>query len=241
MATHNSDDYFGASVVGPSHRSEGKPNEDSWLGTRGAFGTLIVVSDGLGSRSEGRKGAQMACRAVLDAVRAWHRAGNGAVADLLQRIEPLWIERIAPSIARDCAATCLFALAHSRGDVHVAAIGDGMALLRTNDGQLEWVVGPRASGFSNETDALGRVSAWKHRSFPRAVGEVVVLASDGVSDDLLSDRIGDFVVWLIDEFSTLPAQRRCRALRRELTEWPTPGHSDDKTLAVLAQREAVTS
>jgi serine/threonine protein phosphatase PrpC len=228
-------------VVGPSHRSEGKPNEDSWLGTHGAFGTLIVVSDGLGSRSEARKGAQMACRAVLDAVRAWHRAGTGAVADLLQRIEPLWLERIAPSIARDCAATCLFALAHARGHVHVAAIGDGMAFLRTRAGRLEWVVGPRASGFSNDTDALGRASSWTHRSFPRAVGEVVVLASDGVSDDLLPDRIGDFVVWLMDEFSTLPAQRRCQALRRELTEWPTPRHNDDKTLAVLAQREGVAS
>ena len=112
----------------------------------------------------------MACRAVLDAVRAWHKAGNGAVADLLQRIEPLWLERIAPSIARDCAATCLFALAHSRGQVHVAAIGDGMALLRTKDGRLEWVVGPRASGFSNETDEArvehlrGRIARFRERS-----------------------------------------------------------------------------
>ena len=41
-----------------------------------------------------------------------------------------------------------------------------------------------------------------------------MLAVDGVADDLLPERIDDFVTWLIDEFATLPAQRRWRALRR---------------------------
>lgn len=183
----------------------------------------------------------MACRAVLEAVRAWHKAGAGTVDDLLRRIEPIWLERIAPSMARDCAATCLFALAHARGHVHVAAIGDGMALLRTREGRLEWVVGPRVSGFANDTEALGQAASWTYRSFPRADGEVVVLASDGVADDLLAERIDDFVTWLMDEFATLPPNKRWRALHRELTEWPTPRHTDDKTLVVLAQREAVLS
>jgi len=241
VTRRQADEYFGASAAGPSHRSEGKPNEDSWLGRRGAFGTLVVVSDGVGSRRDARRGAQMACRAVLDAVRAWHKAGTGVVDDLLQRIEPLWVERIAPAMARDCAATCLFALAHSRGQVHVAAIGDGMAVHRTRDGRVEWVVGPRAVGFANETEALGQGSLWTRRSFLRADGDVVVLASDGVADDLLSDRVDGFVSWLMEEFAALLPSRRWRALRRELMEWPTPHHTDDKTLAVLAQREAVLS
>ena len=76
VARHHQTTTSAPAQSGPSHRSEGKPNEDSWLGTRGAFGTLIVVSDGwaLGKRSA--QGAQMACRAVLDAVRCWHRAGT---------------------------------------------------------------------------------------------------------------------------------------------------------------------
>ncbi|RKG56898.1 protein phosphatase 2C domain-containing protein [Corallococcus sp. AB011P] len=232
------DDYFGASTVGPRHRSEGKRNEDSWLGARGAFGTLVVVSDGMGSRREARRGAQMACRAVLKAVRAWHKAGAHGLDELLVRIEPLWCSLIAPSIARDCAATCLFALAHVHGQVHVAAIGDGLALLRTQRG-MEWVVGPRASGFANETDALGHSASWASRSFPRAGGDVVVLATDGVADDLLPERMNGFVQWLMDDFAGMAPSNRWRALQRELKDWPTPHHTDDKTLVVLAQREAV--
>jgi serine/threonine protein phosphatase PrpC len=232
------DDYFGASAVGPRHRAEGKPNEDSWLGARGAFGTLVVVSDGMGSRGEARRGAQMACRAVLDAVRAWHKAGARGLDELLGRIEPRWGSLIAPSTARDCAATCLFALAHVHGQVHVAAIGDGLALLRTHRG-LEWVVGPRAGGFANETDALGHSVSWTSRSFPRAGGDVVVLATDGVADDLLPERIDDFVQWLMNDFAGMAPSQRWRALQRELKAWPTPHHTDDKTLVVLAQREAV--
>jgi serine/threonine protein phosphatase PrpC len=183
----------------------------------------------------------MACHSVLEAVRAWHKAGAGAVDDLLQRIEPLWVKSIAPSVARDSAATCLFALAQARGQVHVAAIGDGMAVHRTRDGRLDWVVGPRAAGFANDTEALGQGSSWTRRTFLRAEGDVVVLASDGVADDLLSDRVEGFLSWLMEEFAALPPSRRWRALRRELMEWPTPHHTDDKTLVVLRQREAVPS
>ncbi len=234
------DDYFGASVVGPRHRVEGKLNEDSWLGARGAFGTLVVVSDGMGSRREARRGAQMACRAVLAAVRSWHKTGAGDLDELLIRIEPAWRALIAPSTACDCAATCLFALAHAYGQVHVAAIGDGLALLRTRLG-LEWIVGPRSSGFANETAALGSSASWTSQSFPRAGGDVVVLATDGVADDLLPERIDGFVQWLMDDFGGMAPNQRWRALQRELKDWPTPRHTDDKTLVVLAQREVVVA
>ena len=238
VSRRSPDDYFGASVVGPRHRAEGKPNEDSWLGARGAFGMLVVVSDGMGSRRDSRRGAQMACRAVLDAVRAWHKAGAGSLEELLVQIEPLWLGLIAPSTARDCAATCLFALAHSHGQIHVAAIGDGLALLRTPRG-LEWIVGPRAGAFANETEALGHSASWTSRSFAREGGGVVVLATDGVADDLLPERIDGFVRWLMDDFAGMAPAQRWRALQRELKNWPTPHHTDDKTLVVLAQREAV--
>lgn len=238
MSNRLRDDYFGASVVGPRHRAEGKLNEDSWLGARGAFGTLVVVSDGMGSRREARRGAQMACRAVLDAVRAWHKAGARELDELLVRIEPAWCALIAPASVRECAATCLFALAHAYGQLHVAGIGDGLALVRSRPG-LEWVVGPRSGGFANETAALGHSASWTSRSFPRARGQVVVLATDGVADDLLPERVDGFVQWLMDDIAGMAPSQRWRALHRELKDWPTPHHTDDKTLVVLKQREAV--
>jgi hypothetical protein len=43
----------------------------------------------------------------------------------------------------------------------------------------------------------------------------------------------------MDDFAGMTPSQRWRALQRELKDWPTPHHTDDKTLVVLAQREAV--
>lgn len=232
MARCSHVDYFGASVSGPAHRALRKPNEDQWLGVSGTFGTLIVVSDGLGSRCRARHGARKACIATLRAVRAWHKDGNGSCDDLVDRIEPLWLEEIAPFDRSDCAATCLLALAHRDGRTFVAALGDGMAAVRTH-GAIERVEHSRASGFSNETQSLGNGGVWAKRCFERAEVDIAVLASDGVSDDIRPDRLADFIDWLKKEVATLRPMNRWHSLRRELNEWPTPRHLDDKTIAVL--------
>ena len=70
--------------------------------------------------------------------------------------------------------------------------GDGLALLRTQRG-LEWVVGPRAAGFANETDALGHSASWTSRTFPREGGAVVLLATDGVEGLMVRNRAGTWI------------------------------------------------
>ena len=226
-------DYFGASVAGPAHRAIRKLNEDQWLGAYGAFGSLIVVSDGLGSKDRARHGAKKACIATLRAVRTWHKDRTGSLDDLVSLVETLWLEEIVPFDRLDCAATCLLALAHRDGRTYVAALGDGMAAVRRR-GVIERVEHPRASGFCNETQSLGSGGVWAKRCFERSEIDIAVLASDGVSDDLRSDRLADFVAWLKDEVATFEPAPRWRSLRRDLKEWPTPRHLDDKTIAVLA-------
>lgn len=226
---------FGASVAGPAHRALRRLNEDQWLSASGAFGSLVVVSDGLGSRSHARHGARKACVATLRAVRAWHNDGKRSLDDLVDRIEPIWLEEIAPFDRSDCAATCLLALAHVDGKAYVAALGDGMAAVRMR-GAIERVEHLRGSGFSNETQSLGSGGVWAKRCFECSEIDIAVLASDGVSDDLRPDRLADFVAWLKDEIAVLQPVARWRSLQRELTGWPTPRHLDDKTIAVLVWR-----
>lgn len=240
LARRSRVDHFGASVAGPAHRALRRPNEDQWFGASGAFGSLVVVSDGLGSKSQARHGAKKACIATLRAVRAWHKAGMCSIDDLVGRIEPFWLEEIAPFDRGDCAATCLLALAHVGGCAYLAALGDGMVAVRVQ-GVIERVEHPRGSGFSNETQSLGSGGVWATRCFECSEIDIAVLASDGVSDDLRSDRLADFIAWLNDEFAHLQPVTRWRSLRRELTHWPTPRHLDDKTIAVLAwpSKEAV--
>jgi hypothetical protein len=62
---------------------------------------------------------------------------------------------------------------------------------------------------------------------------MAVLATDGVADDLISEKLDAFCNWLVDDFLDLNPLKRWRRLQTELRNWPTPGHIDDKTLAVL--------
>lgn len=237
MARHKRVDYFGASVAGPAHRAARQLNEDRWLGASGSFGSLIVVSDGLGSKPQARRGAQGACIATLRAVRSWFSDGEGTVEQLLRRIEAFWLEEIAPYDRTDCAATCLMALAHQNGGAYVAALGDGMAAVRSGR-TVERIEFPRGLAFSNETMSLGGSGTWASRRYGVSEVDAIVLASDGVSDDLQSDRIADFVAWLTDDIGPLQPQPRWRQLCHELHNWPTPRHLDDKSLAVLSWRPA---
>ncbi len=41
-------EWFGASVRGRSHIPQSRSNEDAWMGMSGAFGTAIVISNGMG-------------------------------------------------------------------------------------------------------------------------------------------------------------------------------------------------
>ena len=227
---------FGASVRGPLHRQEGRPNEDAWLRADGPFGTLAVVCDGMGSKPNARAGSRAACAAVKEAVSRWSRAEGAPLSYLSHLIEVFWRLRLHPTEPTSAATTCLLALVTARGTWVVGGVGDGLALARTGS-DLRVIIGDRGKNFANETTGLGASRgprAWTLAEFPPAEGErIAVLATDGVADDLLPERLDGFCDWLIGNFEHLTPRERWRALATELRDWPTPGHLDDKTLAVV--------
>ena len=227
---------FGASVRGRSHIQQHRPNEDAWMGMSGAFGTAIVISDGMGSKSNARIGAQMACQAVKDALKPWAKSDRAPVTTLLRLIHLFWGLRILPDREEDSAATCLFAAVVPSGELIIAQLGDGLAAIRKADGSTEILTGER-EGFTNQTTGLGIAKSTKDWTVtikpalpPNAV---VLLTTDGIADDLVGERIGDFTHTLVTEFGEMPPSDRRHALHRELRNWATPNHLDDKTLAVL--------
>lgn len=227
---------FGASVRGPLHRSEGRPNEDAWLHARGSFGSLAVVCDGLGSRPDARAGAQAACLSVKEAVVRWSRAGDAPLSYLPHLVEVLWRLRLHPIRPDAAATTCLIALVTRHGRCIVGGVGDGLAVVRTGS-SLRVVIGDRGDGFANETHGLG-VSlgsrSWTLEDLPPSDADrISVLATDGIADDLLSDRLAGLCDWLLSTYGPLTPRERRTKLAAELRAWPTPGHLDDKTLAVV--------
>lgn len=226
--------YFGASVRGPAHVHNGVPNQDAWRGGHFREGTLIAVCDGLGSRPHSRRGAQEACRAVAVAVRQWSAVPTAPIEKLLKLIHATWSLRVHPYAEEDCATTCLFAVAGSNGRLHVAQLGDGLSLVM--DGSVLRTITRTADDFANETNGLGiarRLSEWETFECDPSTEAAVLLATDGISDDLDGTRLGEFVHFVRSTYCPLAPAARWRRLAHDLRNWPTPYHSDDKTLAFL--------
>lgn len=228
---------FGASVRGPGHVASGTPNQDAWVSFHHTWGDGIVVSDGLGSRQFSEFGSEFACRAVVSTARA---CLDNPMIDrhaLLESIKANWLSLVAPLEPGDFAATCLFAFRLGDGVIHLGMLGDGLAAVVKADGTVVQLADDKSQGFSNITTALStHVTAkdWQYLSLSEKECAAVLLCTDGVADDL--DDIDGFVKGFIAAYQDLAMVAANRHTREMLENWPTPKHSDDKTLACLCRQ-----
>ena len=242
-------DIYGASVRGPRNLQRGTPNQDAWTHAQGPFGHLIGVCDGLGSRLASDTGARAACRALRRSARLWSRGGASPTSrvdptHLVRLVEILWRLDLSPRGPAECASTCLFALREPGGHLLLAGLGDGLAVLRKAGTGVATFGGRSPDAFGDETLALGtphRMDDWWIASEPPGWGRTVVLATDGVADDIAPERLSAFTDWLADDIGLLAPAARWRRLCRELRGWPVPSHLDDKTVAVLVERTGQVS
>ena len=234
---------YGGSVRGPRNLRQGAANQDAWTRASGAFGHMIGVCDGMGSRAHSDTGAKAACRAMRQAARLWPQSTTSTnrpdPTHVVRLVEILWRLGLAPRAATDCACTCLFALREPDGHLLLAGLGDGLAVIRKSNGDVATFGGRSLDAFGDETLALGtphRLDDWWIATEPPGRGRTVVLATDGVADDLAVERLDAFTGWLADDIGTLAPAVRWRRLCRELRTWPVDHHLDDKTVAVLVER-----
>jgi hypothetical protein len=229
---------FGASVIGPGHVAAGMPNQDAWASFHHVWGDGIVVSDGLGSKPFSDFGSRAACLAVARAVHGCSGKPNMDRSLLSDRIKSKWVSLITPLIPRDCAATCLFAFRMKDGVVHMGMLGDGLVAAVRGDGTVVSLSDDKSEGFSNMTVALSpnvTDKDWRWLSIPEEDCLSIILCTDGVADDL-TDATG-FVKGFCEAHRCLSSVSAARRTREALEKWPTPKHSDDKTVACLFQEE----
>ncbi len=227
-------DIFGATVRGPGHVADQMPNQDAWGHRRIGSLSIVVVSDGLGSRKYSREGSRAACESVVAAARQWARFPATTPDTFLGLIHLMWRARISPRLPSDCACTCLFAAVRPDGSGIVAQLGDGLILM-VDSGKITPLVIRADDDFANETQALGMaksLSSWKVLELESGT-QSVILCTDGVADDLRHDRYGIFADWLCRDIRNTKPRERSKTLARELRAWPTPHHIDDKTIAVV--------
>lgn len=224
---------FGASVIGPAHRLSYTSNQDvlSVRGRRG--GWIATVCDGVGSCLHSDIGAKAASKAAQHTLRENrmlmpHGAAN---AD----IHAKWLQHIKPYAVHEVATTCLYGRVLPSGETIVGQLGDGLILYRENGVFHQFT--PNRMGYGNQTAALWRQHTpeqWLNARFTlRKPGDGVILMTDGISDDLIADALPAFFEMICQ--TTLHRSRRQakRWLQKELGDWATPKHGDDKTLAAI--------
>jgi hypothetical protein len=136
---------------------------------------------------------------------------------------------------RAFGATLLFAVVRGDGTAQLFQLGDGLVGWLLEDGTFHRLQ-DCDSGFGNLTCGVGdaaKSSAWRHVSIQAKPNwRVIVLATDGVADDLRKDALPSFLDLLAAEAISNGASKTRAWLRSEFRNWPTPKHLDDKTLTI---------
>lgn len=227
----------GACVTGPLHQTQGSEGQDALhlSGWRG--GWIAAVADGLGSRMRSATGARLAVQAAQKVARGWPAGtwrnipARQAATDIYRR----WLATVPWTDKGSAATTLLLLVCDADGNARTWQIGDGLVLLRTQDRVLSLT--PPRTGFGNQTQALGvdrSWSAWHTADFAlQAPGDMVLLMTDGVADDLVPQTLNGFASAIHRQLTRLNRRRSRRWLEHELTHWATPLHGDDKTLIAV--------
>ena len=155
--------------------------------------------------------------------------------DVATEIYRRWLQTVPWSDKSVAATTLLLAICDVDGYTRVWQIGDGLIVSLVN-GKTE-VLTPERSGFGNETRALGVDLAWSAWHSADLIlsnaDDTLLLMTDGIADDIPHDLIEGFAFAVRGEFRKRSRRGARKWLQRELTQWATPGHSDDKTLAAI--------
>lgn len=227
----------GESLAGPSHIAKNIPNQDSFLFVRKRKYTLLIVSDGLGSKPRSHIGSAAACIAVKEELArfAKKRAQTLPLPTLLKNIVSRWESVIQPHSPKDCSATCLFLFA-TRRKILVARLGDGMVCLLGKNPEKDVFLGDSKDGtFSNATFSLSDTHSadeFKVDLFDRSSFCGAVLTTDGISADMENGKELLFAKDVFSELDRMKFWKRRVFLRNMLENWPVPHHTDDKTIIV---------
>lgn len=223
---------FAASVRGPGHVRWELPNQDAWQIVDDPEGEILVVSDGMGSYKYAKEGACACCQAVVAAAKLWSQVAAARPDAFLALLHHLWLFLIQPHVPEECHCTCLLAVRRNK-EFFLAQLGDGMvAVCGAEETFLPF--GLPEKEFDNVTDGLGRdfsLPPWKWTIMPVDEVSGILLATDGVADDLEENHVGAFVREIMDAARTDGPASVEKELTEILESWPVAGHSDDKTIA----------
>jgi len=226
---------WGVTEIGPGHIKNNLPNQDAWLIYNCPEFDLAVVSDGVGSAKKSEIGSKTICSSAIEATNIFFGYPEGRFENYFELIHTLWNLSIAPNSPRDCSATCLLAV-KIFNIVLLARLGDGLIAACRKDGNATILADSKEDSFSNVTECLGAVynpEKWNYKIIDPGEYNAVILCTDGIADDIPQEKYSDFALHISSHYEKSEPTAREIEIKNWLSDWPCPGHSDDKTIVCL--------
>lgn len=202
--------------------------------------SLFIVADGVGSSKNSDYGAKKAVVSVEKAVNQWRKLVKKDHKVLIQLIHFYWNLLIGDSDfdKKDCLTTCLFAyLDKPEKKILLGQLGDGLLLLKSK-GETVFVKSSDEYNFTKSLGSSKSYSDWNIKNINYDTNDFVVLVtSDGISEDLVENKEDDFADSLIIEMLKLKRNKRNNYLNQLLENWPTRFHTDDKTICIAWEKK----
>jgi serine/threonine protein phosphatase PrpC len=223
---------FSFSVRGPIHAKMGMKNQDSFLVAQKGNCQLGVVADGVGSARFPR----FASRKIVKTIKAFNKVYLLKKIDFNEFesfVDKHFVPKYYPSFLKfGMATTCLFAILN-HDELLLGRVGDGLLWYSINDVEGS-LMGPEAE-FTNLVSPISgkkNHAKWILKKIKLSEGDrvEVMLACDGVSEDLLPGKISGFAKGLLG---------RCKKegtnepIKRLLENWPNKSSPDDKTIVLF--------
>lgn len=222
--------FYQCSVIGPAHSRDSLPNQDYQSAWCWKQRWAAVVCDGMGSRIHSDVGSREAAKAAILSVQK--HDFNADNRTIVQALYLCWLAKLKSLNVdpTDAVTTCILVWGMADGRFRYAHLGDGMITSPTSV-----LSNANTTGFSNETTGLGlsrHLSDWRFGSgYLQEHRNRLLLMTDGISDDLLDPAA--FSQCLTDVLVKKSRRLGKLWLKRQLINWPTPGHSDDKTVIAV--------
>ena len=231
---------FGITKIGPGHIRENLPNQDSFFVKNFGSYSLLVISDGLGSKKYADVGSHATCLAVYKAMvnyvyteRRHHKKNR----NIFSMIKDEWLKLISPYNPKDCSATCLFVL-RSKKKCIAAMLGDGLIYLKgKKEEDSKLLIDEKKDDFSNSTVSMSDsnyLNEWRFFSISTKKIASIFMSSDGISSDLIQGKEKEFADDILTDLNREKTLQDKRGyIQKTIDNWPVPKHSDDKTIVVM--------
>lgn len=228
--------YDGISITGSYHAK----NQDSFGFCEFEKGFALVVSDGLGSKSNSKLGSQYLCDCVVEIIKKYDSGGKDfEINEFIEMVHVNWLKKLTDFIVSLCYATMLFVV-YFDNEIFAVRLGDGFISLKFDNRNVV-LKDEKSDYFANETDCMSEIlNIEKFNIYKCRVTKLegIILCSDGVEiGNMTEEDISTFTNEFILGYHNMSKNDISQDINEWLSDWTG---SDDKTLVYLLAREEKT-